>query len=114
MDAELTNKSRDAINAATSRAVTDGHAGPDPRASAAGAARRARTTRTSPTCWPPSTPTRPPCASGAERLLAALPSVPGSTVAPPQPNRELLAVIADAAAARQGARRRRTSPPSTC
>lgn len=34
--------------------------------------------------------------SGAERILAGLPSVTGSTVAPPQPNRELLAVIADA------------------
>ncbi len=34
--------------------------------------------------------------SGAERVLGALPSVTGSTVAPPQPSRELLAVIADA------------------
>lgn len=35
--------------------------------------------------------------AGTERLLGALPSVTGSTVAPPQPNRELLAVISDAA-----------------
>lgn len=35
--------------------------------------------------------------AGAERVLAGLPSVAGSTVAPPQPDRELLAVIADAA-----------------
>ncbi len=39
--------------------------------------------------------------SGAERILAGLPSVTGSTVAPPQPNRELLAVIADCGRARQ-------------
>ncbi len=36
--------------------------------------------------------------SGAERILAALPSVTGATVAPPQPNREMLAVVADAQA----------------
>ena len=51
--------------------------------------------------------------AGAERMLAALPSVTGSTVAPPQPSRELLAVIADAASApRTWATS--TSPPSTC
>ncbi len=96
MDAELTNRSRDAINAATSRAVKDGHpdltpghlllallAGEDNEnlvdllaaVEADQVAVRAET----------------------ERLLAALPSVTGSTVAPPQPNRELLAVISDAA-----------------
>ncbi|MBJ6620618.1 hypothetical protein H4N49_18510 [Streptomyces sp. DHE17-7] len=36
--------------------------------------------------------------SGAERILAGLPSVTGATVAPPQPNREMLAVVADAQA----------------
>ncbi|MGW2088048.1 ATP-dependent chaperone ClpB [Streptomyces sp. NPDC001880] len=96
MDAELTNRSRDAINAATSRAVKDGHpdltpghlllallAGEDNEnitdllaaVEADQIAVRAET----------------------ERLLGAQPSVTGSTVAPPQPNRELLAVIADAA-----------------
>ncbi|MEU8627154.1 ATP-dependent chaperone ClpB [Streptomyces sp. NPDC048669] len=96
MDAELTNRSRDAINAATSRAVKDGHpdltpghlllallAGEDNEnivdllaaVEADQIAVRAET----------------------ERLLAAQPSVTGSTVAPPQPNRELLAVISDAA-----------------
>ncbi|MGW1227280.1 ATP-dependent chaperone ClpB [Streptomyces sp. NPDC001478] len=96
MDAELTNRSRDAINAATSRAVKDGHpdltpghlllallAGEDNEnlvdllaaVDADQAAVRAET----------------------ERLLAAQPSVTGSTVAPPQPGRELLAVISDAA-----------------
>ncbi|MFE6041672.1 ATP-dependent chaperone ClpB [Streptomyces sp. NPDC056452] len=96
MDAELTNRSRDALNAATSRAVKDGHpdltpghlllallAGEDnaniidllAAVDADQVAVRAET----------------------ERLLGALPSVTGSTVAPPQPNRELLAVISDAA-----------------
>lgn len=96
MDAELTNRSRDAINAATNRAVKDGHpdltpghlllallAGEDNEnivdllaaVDADQIAVRAET----------------------ERLLAAQPSVTGSTVAPPQPNRELLAVISDAA-----------------
>ncbi|MCX5342548.1 ATP-dependent chaperone ClpB [Streptomyces atratus] len=96
MDAELTNKSRDAINAATSRAVKDGHpdltpghlllallAGEDNEniidlLVAVEADQIAVRTET-------------------ERLLGAEPSVTGSTVAPPQPNRELLAVIADAA-----------------
>ncbi|MFD7492551.1 ATP-dependent chaperone ClpB [Streptomyces sp. NPDC059832] len=96
MDAELTNKSRDAINAATSRAVKDGHpdltpghlllallAGEDNEniidlLAVVEADQIAVRTET-------------------ERLLGAQPSVTGSTVAPPQPNRELLAVIADAA-----------------
>ncbi|WP_328900992.1 ATP-dependent chaperone ClpB [Streptomyces sp. NBC_00441] len=96
MDAELTNRSRDAINTATSRAVKDGHsdltpghlllallAGEDNEnlvdlLAAVEADQIAVRTET-------------------ERLLAAQPSVTGSTVAPPQPNRELLAVIADAA-----------------
>ena len=95
MEAELTNRSRDAINAATQRAVKDGH--------------------------PDLTPTHLLLAllegqdnanivdllaaveadqvavrAGAERLLAALPSVTGSTVSPPQPSRDMLAVVADA------------------
>ncbi|MEI5098718.1 ATP-dependent chaperone ClpB [Streptomyces sp. PmtG] len=96
MDAELTNRSRDAINAATSRAVSAGHPDLTPAhlllallegqdnenitdlLAAVGADQAA-------------------VRAGAERVLAAQPSVTGSTVAPPQPNRELLAVIADAA-----------------
>ncbi|GGU78178.1 chaperone protein ClpB [Streptomyces litmocidini] len=95
MDAELTNRSRDAINAASSRAVSDGHADLTPAhlllalltgqdnenitdlLAAAGADQAA-------------------VRSGTERLLAGLPSVTGSTVAPPQPNRDFLAVLADA------------------
>ncbi|MGC4947327.1 ATP-dependent chaperone ClpB [Streptomyces sp. DT224] len=96
MDAELTNRSRDAINAATGRAVKDGHpdltpghlllallSGEDNEnlvdlLASVEADQIAVRTET-------------------ERLLAAQPSVTGATVAPPQPNRELLAVIADAA-----------------
>ncbi|MDP5313028.1 ATP-dependent chaperone ClpB [Streptomyces poriferorum] len=96
MDAELTNRSRDAINAATSRAVKDGHpdltpghlllallSGEDNEnlvdlLAAVEADQVAIRTET-------------------ERLLGAQPSVTGSTVAPPQPNRDLLAVIDDAA-----------------
>ncbi|CAL9497277.1 Chaperone protein ClpB [Streptomyces sp. enrichment culture] len=95
MDAELTNKSRDALNNATSRAVKDGHADLTPAhlllallsgednenvtdlLAAAGADQAA-------------------VRAGAERLLAALPSATGSTVAPPQATRELLAVLAGA------------------
>ncbi|MFM9444871.1 ATP-dependent chaperone ClpB [Streptomyces acidiscabies] len=97
MDAELTNRSRDAINAASSRAVSEGHpdltpahlllallAGQDNEnvidlLVAVGADQAA-------------------VRQGAEQVLASLPRVTGSTVAPPQPNRELLAVIADAQA----------------
>lgn len=59
MDAELTNRSRDAINAATSRAVSEGHPDLTP-AHLLLALLGGRTTRTSSICWPPSTPTRPP------------------------------------------------------
>ncbi|AUA12384.1 ATP-dependent chaperone ClpB [Streptomyces sp. SID8382] len=95
MDAELTNKSRAALSAANDRAVSSGHADMTPGhlllallegqdnenvmdllAAVEADAALVR--------------------DGAERLLAALPSVQGSTVAPPQASRELLAVIADA------------------
>ncbi|MGI5469693.1 ATP-dependent chaperone ClpB [Streptomyces sp. CA-132043] len=96
MDAELTNKSREALSAANERAVTGGNAdmtsahlllallaGQDNEnitdlLAAVGADAAA-------------------LRSGAERRIAALPSIQGSTVAPPQPDREMLAVIADAA-----------------
>ncbi|MGW8377637.1 ATP-dependent chaperone ClpB [Streptomyces sp. ODS28] len=95
MDAELTNKSRDAISAANDRAVGDGHPDITPAhlllallegedneniqdlIAAAGADQAA-------------------LRSGTEKLLAGLPRVQGSTVGKPQPDRELLAVIADA------------------
>ncbi|WP_326689095.1 ATP-dependent chaperone ClpB [Streptomyces sp. NBC_01795] len=95
MDAELTNKSRDAISGANSRAVTEGHPDITPAhlllalltgedneniqdlVAAAGADQAA-------------------LRAGAERRLAALPTVQGSTVSRPQADRDLLAVITDA------------------
>ncbi|MDT3397769.1 ATP-dependent chaperone ClpB [Streptomyces sp. B1866] len=97
MDAELTNKSREALSAAQERAVSAGHADIIPAhlllsllqdrdggnanildllaaAEADAAALRA----------------------DAEKQLASQPSVQGSTVAPPQASRDLLAVLADA------------------
>ncbi|MFJ5709963.1 ATP-dependent chaperone ClpB [Streptomyces sp. NPDC093105] len=96
MDAELTNRSRDALNAASSRAVSQGHADLTPAhlllALLAGQDNENITDLLAAV-----EADQAAVRSGAERLLAALPSVTGATVAPPQPNRELLAVIADAA-----------------
>ncbi|MEV0410278.1 ATP-dependent chaperone ClpB [Streptomyces sp. NPDC050448] len=95
MDAELTNKSRDALNAATSRAVKDGHADLTPAhlllALLAGEDNENITDLLAAT-----EADQAAVRGGAERLLAALPSVTGSTVAPPQPTRDLLAVLAEA------------------
>ncbi|WP_327117097.1 ATP-dependent chaperone ClpB [Streptomyces sp. NBC_01341] len=95
MDAELTNKSRDALNAATSRAVKDGHADLTPGhlllALLAGED-NANITDLLASVEADQATVR----AETERLLGALPSVTGSTVAPPQPSRELLAVLADA------------------
>ncbi|MFE9633328.1 ATP-dependent chaperone ClpB [Streptomyces sp. NPDC006463] len=95
MDAELTNKSRAALNAATSRAVKDGHADLTPAhlllALLAGEDNENITDLLA-----ASDADQAAVRGGAERLLAALPSVTGSTVAPPQPTRELLAVLAEA------------------
>ncbi|WP_432059392.1 ATP-dependent chaperone ClpB [Streptomyces sp. S1] len=96
MDAELTNRSRDAINAATSRAVSEGHPDLTPAhlllALLAGQDNENITDLLAAV-----EADQAAVRAEAERLLAAQPSVTGSTVAPPQPNRELLAVIADAA-----------------
>ncbi|MEU3311213.1 ATP-dependent chaperone ClpB [Streptomyces sp. NPDC006662] len=95
MDAELTNKSRDALNAATSRAVKDGHADLTPAhlllALLAGEDNENITDLLA-----AAEADQAAVRAGAERLLAALPSVTGSTVAPPQPSRDLLAVLAEA------------------
>ncbi|MFE2309586.1 ATP-dependent chaperone ClpB [Streptomyces sp. NPDC059411] len=95
MDAELTNRSRDALNAATSRAVKDGHADLTPAhlllALLAGEDNENVTDLLAAT-----DADQVAVRAGADRLLAALPSVTGSTVAPPQPTRELLAVLAEA------------------
>lgn len=96
MDAELTNRSRDALNAATSRAVKDGHPDLTPGhlllALLAGEDNENITDLLAAT-----EADQIAVRTETERLLSAQPSVTGSTVAPPQPNRELLAVISDAA-----------------
>ncbi|MCX4959199.1 MULTISPECIES: ATP-dependent chaperone ClpB [Streptomyces] len=95
MDAELTNKSRDALNAATSRAVKDGHADLTP-AHLLLALLAGEDNENVIDLLVATDADQAAVRTGAERLLAALPSVTGSTVAPPQPTRELLAVLAEA------------------
>ncbi|MEU6662450.1 ATP-dependent chaperone ClpB [Streptomyces sp. NPDC046821] len=95
MDAELTNRSRDAINAATSRAVSGGHADLTP-AHLLLALLEGQDNENITDLLAAVDADQAAVRSGAERVLGALPSVTGSTVAPPAPNRELLAVIADA------------------
>ncbi|MQS39064.1 ATP-dependent chaperone ClpB [Streptomyces katsurahamanus] len=100
MDAELTNRSRDAINAATERAVAAGHPELTPAhlllALLAGQGHQANENIVD--LLAAAEADQAVIRAGAERLLAAEPSVTGSTVAPPQPNRAFLAAFADAAA----------------
>ncbi|MEU7578586.1 ATP-dependent chaperone ClpB [Streptomyces sp. NPDC041068] len=96
MDAELTNRSRDAINAATSRAVQDGHADLTP-AHLLLALLEGQDNENITDLLAAADADQAAVRADTERVLAALPSVTGSTVAPPQPGRELLAVISDAA-----------------
>ncbi|RSS83811.1 ATP-dependent chaperone ClpB [Streptomyces sp. WAC06614] len=96
MDAELTNRSRDALNAASSRAVKDGHADLTP-AHLLLALLAGEDNENIVDLLVATDADQAAVRTGAERLLAGLPSVTGATVAPPQPNRELLAVIAEAA-----------------
>ncbi|MEU8483779.1 ATP-dependent chaperone ClpB [Streptomyces sp. NPDC048641] len=95
MDAELTNRSRDAINAATSRAVAAGHADLTP-AHLVLALLEGQDNENITDLLTAVEADQAAVRSGAERVLGALPSVTGSTVAPPAPSRDLLAVIADA------------------
>ncbi|WP_172386184.1 ATP-dependent chaperone ClpB [Streptomyces sp. MNP-20] len=95
MDAELTNRSRDAINAATSRAVSEGHPDLTP-AHLLLALLEGQDNENITDLLAAVDADQVAVRAAAERALAALPSVTGSTVAPPQPNRDLLAVIADA------------------
>ncbi|MGW6583059.1 ATP-dependent chaperone ClpB [Streptomyces globisporus] len=96
MDAELTNKSRDAINAATNRAVKDGH--PDLTPGHLLLALLEGQDNENIVDLLAAVEADLALVRGeTERLLGGLPSVTGSTVAPPQPNREMLAVIQDAA-----------------
>lgn len=96
MDAELTNKSREALNAANTRAVSEGNPDLTPAhlllALLSGADNENVLDLLTAVGADPAEVT-----AEAGRLVTALPKVQGSTVAPPQANRELLAVIADAA-----------------
>ena len=97
MDAELTNRSREAINAAGNRALTEGHPDLTP-AHLLLALLQGQDNENITDLLAAVEADQAAVRSGAEKVLAGLPSVTGSTVAPPQPNRELLAVIADAQA----------------
>ncbi|WP_037911742.1 ATP-dependent chaperone ClpB [Actinacidiphila yeochonensis] len=95
MDAELTNKSREALNAANTRAVAEGNPDLTPAhlllALLSGAENENVLDLLAAVGADPGA-----LRAEAERLVAGLPKVQGSTVAPPQANRDLLAVIADA------------------
>jgi ATP-dependent Clp protease ATP-binding subunit ClpB len=97
VDAELTNRSRDAINVASNRAVTEGHPDLTP-AHLLLALLQGQENENITDLLAAVDADQAAVRAGAERVLAGLPSVTGSTVAPPQPNREMLAVVADAQA----------------
>ncbi len=95
MDAELTNRSREAISAANSRAVTDGH--PDiTTAHLLLALLEGQENENIQDMVAAVEADQAQLRSGAERLLAGLPTVQGSTVGSPQPDRGLQRAIADA------------------
>ncbi|MBO8197642.1 ATP-dependent chaperone ClpB [Streptomyces smyrnaeus] len=96
MDAELTNKSRDAISAANDRAVSDGHPDITP-AHLLLALLTGEDNENIQDLIAAVEADQAALRSGAERQLAALPTVQGQTVSRPQADRDLLAVIADAA-----------------
>ncbi|MEO3751543.1 ATP-dependent chaperone ClpB [Streptomyces sp. B6B3] len=96
MNAELTNRSRDAISAANDRALRDGH--PDITSShLLLALLEGRENENIQDLLAAVEADQAAVRSGAERLLGGLPKVQGASVAKPQPNRELLAVLSDAA-----------------
>jgi ATP-dependent Clp protease ATP-binding subunit ClpB len=95
VDAELTNKSREAINAANTRAVSEGN--PDLTPAHLLLALLSGTENENVLDLLTAAGADPAAVrADGERLVAALPKVQGSTVAPPQANRDMLAVIADA------------------
>jgi ATP-dependent Clp protease ATP-binding subunit ClpB len=95
VDAELTNKSRDAISAASDRAITGGHPDITP-AHLLLSLLQGEENENIQDLVAAVEADQAALRSGAERQLAALPTVQGSTVSKPQPDRALLAVIADA------------------
>jgi ATP-dependent Clp protease ATP-binding subunit ClpB len=97
VNAELTNKSREAISAANDRALREGHPDITP-AHLLLALLEGRDNENVRDLLASVNADQVALRSGAERLLASLPSVQGASVARPQPNRELLAVLSDASA----------------
>ncbi|MCI0386959.1 ATP-dependent chaperone ClpB [Streptomyces sp. CNQ085] len=95
MDAELTNRSRDAISAANNRALTGGHPDITP-AHLLLALLEGQDNENIQDLLAAADADQAALRSAAERLLGSLPSVRGSTVAKPQPDRDLMAVLADA------------------
>ncbi|MGP4109371.1 ATP-dependent chaperone ClpB [Streptomyces sp. 4N509B] len=95
MNAELTNRSREAIGAANDRALRDGHPDITP-AHLLLALLEGRENENIQDLLAAVEADQAAVRAGAERLLGSLPSVQGASVARPQPNRELLAVLADA------------------
>ncbi|MDX3073499.1 ATP-dependent chaperone ClpB [Streptomyces sp. MI02-7b] len=95
MDAELTNKSREAVGAANTKAVSAGHADLTPAHLLLALLEQPENDSVLDVLAATGADVAA-VRSGAERLLGGLPSVQGSTVAPPQASRDLLAVIADA------------------
>ncbi|MFF3562115.1 ATP-dependent chaperone ClpB [Streptomyces sp. NPDC002574] len=95
MDAELTNKSREAVGAANTKAVSAGHADLTPAHLLLALMEQPENDSVLDVLAATGADVAA-VRSGAERLLGGLPSVQGSTVAPPQASRDLLAVIADA------------------
>ncbi|NUP17192.1 MAG: AAA family ATPase, partial [Streptomyces sp.] len=95
MDADLTNRSRDALNAANNRAAKDGH----PDLTAAHlllALLEGQDNENITDLLAAVEADQAAVRAGAEKILAGLPSVAGSTVPPPQLSRELQAVFAEA------------------
>ncbi len=113
MDAELTNRSRAAINAAGDRALKDGHPDLTP-AHLLLALLEGEDNENITDLLAAVDADQAAVRADTERVLGALPSVTGSTVAPPQPNRELLAVIGRRARSGRRSWATSTSPPSTC
>ncbi|MEW1858880.1 ATP-dependent chaperone ClpB [Streptomyces sp. NBC_00669] len=95
MEAELTNKSREALNSANAKAVAEGN--PDLTPAHLLLALLSGTDNENVLDLVAATGADPAALrADAERLVESLPSVQGATVAPPQANRDMLAVIADA------------------
>ena len=95
MNAELTNKSQEALSGANSRAVSAGHADLTPAHLLAALLEQADNDNVRDLLVEVGADPGV-LAKSVEAQLAALPSVQGATVAPPQASRELLAVLADA------------------